>query len=297
MTASIRVSGHTGLLCLLGSPVEHSISPAMHNEACRLLGLDYRYLAFDGPSERLPAAVEGLRVLGARGWNVTMPDKNAMAALCDRLSPASRICGAVNTVLNDGSVLTGTTTDGTGWIHCARAAGYDPVGKRLVQLGAGGAGTSILVQTALDGAESIDVFNARDAFWSRLEEIAERLNQESACRVTVHDLADLGDLRRCISAADILLNTTPVGMPHIPGCLIPDPSFFHPGLAVSDVIYNPQETALLHMARQAGLPAFNGMHMLLYQGAASFRFWTGVEMPVAPIREAFFSPETAARTA
>lgn len=289
MEKQIPITGRTRLLCLLGSPVEHSVSPAMHNEACRLLGLDYRYLAFSATPDQLPKAVEGLRTLGVRGWNVTMPDKNRMAELCDQLSPAAQICGAVNTVVNDGGVLTGTTTDGTGWVRCARAAGSDPAGKRLVQLGAGGAGTSILVQTALDGAASIDVFNARDAFWSRVEHIVDQLNRRTLCQVTLHDLADLDALRHCTAQADILLNTTPVGMDRVPGYLIPDVSFFHSGLTVSDVIYEPRETALLKMAREAGLPAFNGMDMLLYQGASSFQLWTGLEMPIQPIKEKYFS--------
>lgn len=285
----IPVSGHTGLLCLLGSPVEHSISPAIHNEACRQLGLDYQYLAFNVLPEQMPAAVEGLRAIGARGWNVTMPDKNVMAELCDKLSPASQICGAVNTVINDGGVLTGTTTDGTGWVSCARAAGHDPVRKRLVQLGAGGAGISILVQTALDGAECIDVFNTKDTFWPRVQAVVDRLSAETSCQVSLHELGDLDALKACASKADILLNSTPVGMERVPGCLVPDASYFHPGLAVSDVVYEPQETMLLKMAREVGLDTFNGMYMLLYQGAASFKCWTGREMPVDAIKKKYFS--------
>lgn len=285
----VPVTGHTGLLCLLGKPVKHSISPKMHNEACRILGLDYRYLAFEAAPEQMKTVVEGLRAMGVRGWNVTMPDKNIMAELCDKLMPAADLCGAVNTVINEDGVLTGTTTDGTGWVECARAAGQDPAGKHLVQLGAGGAGVSILVQTALDGAKRIDVFNVRDAFWPRVEEITERLNRETSCEVNLFELDDRQQLRDSISEADILLNTTPVGMKKLPGCLIPDPSWLHKGLAVSDVIYDPEETELLKMAREVGLTAFNGMDMLLYQGAASFRYWTGKDMPVQEIRRIIFS--------
>lgn len=148
---SRQVTGRTGLLCLLGSPVAHSISPAMHNEACALLDLDYTYLAFDVAPDRLAEAVEGLKALGVRGFNVTMPHKTAAAALCERLSPAARICGAVNTVVNEGGSLVGHTTDGEGYMRSAREAGFQPEGKRMVQLGAGGAGTAVLVQAALDG--------------------------------------------------------------------------------------------------------------------------------------------------
>ena len=282
-------TGHTGLLCLLGSPVEHSISPAMQNTACRLTGQDLCYLAFDVQPERLPAAVAGLRAIGFKGCNVTMPHKNAMAQLVDELSPAARLCGAVNTVVNQNGCLVGHTTDGVGWVHSARAEGCDPTGKAIVQLGAGGAGTAILVQAALDGAKSIAVFNMRDAFWPRVEALVQRLNQETDCCVTLHELTDTDNLQKELQKAQILLNTTPVGMKNHPGCLIPSADWFHPGLAVSDVIYEPRETELLRMARAAGLQAFNGLHMLLYQGAESFRLWTGCEMPVEQIRAEYFA--------
>lgn len=286
---SLHTTGHTKMLCLLGSPVNHSISPEMHNEACALLGLDYHYLAFDVPLERLETAVAGLRALGVRGFNLTMPDKNKMVELCDELSPAAKICGAVNTVVNDNGKLIGYTTDGIGYVMSARDAGFDLTGKHVVQLGAGGAGAAILVQAAMDGAASIDVFNPNDTFLPRAAQIVVQLDKQTKCKVTLHNLENLDELRGCLSKADLLLNTTPVGMPAIPGCLIPDASFFHSGLVVSDVIYEPKETQLLRMAREAGLHTFNGTYMLLYQGAASFKLWTGQEMPIQPIKEKYFS--------
>lgn len=289
MNKDIPITGHTGLLCLLGSPVAHSISPAMHNEACKILGLDYRYLAFDVGTHQLKAVVDGLKKMHVRGWNLTMPDKNEMARLADRLSPASAISGAVNTVVNDDGVLTGHTTDGTGWMLSANAAGHDPVGKKMVQLGVGGAGASILIQAAIDGVGQIDVFNPHDDFWPRAEEIVAELNAKTQCRVFLHALSDLAALRTCMAEASILLNTTPVGMSRRPGCLIPDAGYFHSGLVVSDVIYEPKETQLLKMAREAGLDTFNGMYMLMYQGAAAFKLWTGLEMPISEIKAKFFA--------
>lgn len=286
---SRNVTGHTGLLCLLGSPVAHSISPEMHNEACRILDLDYEYLAFDVKPLHLETAVRGLVTLGVRGFNLTMPDKNDMALLADELSPAAKISGAVNTVVNDNGRLTGHTTDGIGWMRSALDAGVDPVGKKMVQLGAGGAGTAILVQAAIDGVKEIDVFNAHDGFWPRVENIVAQLNAETKCTVRLHDLKNMDELKPCLQGADILLNTTPVGMSRIPGCLIPDPSYFHEGLVVADVIYEPKETELLKMAREAGLKTFNGMYMLLYQGAASFELWTGKKMPTEEIKAKLFS--------
>ena len=119
------ITGHTALICLLGSPCAHSISPMMHNASFEALGLDYRYLAFDVNEATLPTAVAGLKVLGARGFNLTMPDKNLMCSLCDKLSPAAEIIGAVNTIVNDNGVLTGYTTDGLGYMHAVEDAGHN----------------------------------------------------------------------------------------------------------------------------------------------------------------------------
>ncbi len=286
------ITGHTGLICLLGSPVKHSISPMMHNESFRLLDLDYVYLCFDVGTDTLPAAVEGLKAQGARGFNLTMPNKNKMCELCDRLSPASAISGAVNTVVNDNGVLTGYTTDGIGYMLAAKDEGYDLIGKKMTLLGAGGVATAILVQAAIDGMAEISIFSIHDAFYPRAEKIVAELNEKTSCRVSLYDFEDMEVLRREIASSDILTNATSVGMaPFVDRCIIPDASYFHEGLIVSDVIYNPKQTRLLQMAKEAGCPVFNGMYMLLYQGAEAFRLWTGKEMPVEAIKQAYFKEE------
>ena len=287
---SKHITGHTGLLCLLGSPVAHSVSPEMHNEACDQLGLDYTYLAFDVPEEKMPQAVEGLRTMGARGWNITMPGKNIMCKLADKVSPASEISGACNTIVNDNGVLTAYTTDGVGFMKAVAENGVDIIGKKMTLLGAGGAATAILVQAALDGVAEINVFNVRDAFFPRAGEIVAKLNERTDCKVTLHDYSDPEVLRASIKESAILVNGTSVGMaPNTDASIINDPSFFHKDLIVSDVIYNPKETKLLRLAREAGCPTFNGLYMLLYQGAEAFKLWTGQEMPVEKIKELYFS--------
>lgn len=285
-----QITGHTKLCGLLGSPVSHSISPAMHNEAFQQLGLDYAYLAFDVGTDNLKTAVDGLRTLGVRGFNLTMPDKNLMTQLVDKLTPAAQLTGAVNTVINDDGVLTGHTTDGIGYMLAAKDAGYDLIGKKMTLLGAGGAATAILVQAALDGLSEIHVFNIRDQFWDRTEALVEKLNAQTRCKVTLNDYSDPSVLNESILNSDILTNGTSVGMaPHTENCIIKDTSIFRPELIVSDVIYNPQETLLLKMAREAGCPTFNGMYMLLYQGAEAFKLWTGKEMPIDIIKKKYFS--------
>ena len=285
-----EITGHTGLLCLLGSPVAHSISPAMHNEACNQLGLDYTYLAFDVPEAEMPKAVEGLRTMGARGWNITFPGKNIMCKLADKVSPASEIAGACNTIVNDNGVLTAYTTDGIGFMRAVKENGVDIIGKKMTLLGAGGAASAILIQAALDGVAEINVFNVRDAFFARAEEIATKLNERTSCKVSVHDFTDPEVLRKSIADSRILVNGTSVGMaPKMDNTMLRDTTMLHKDLFVFDVIYNPRETRLLREAKEAGCQTSNGMYMLLYQGAASFELWTGKEMPVDIIKEKYFS--------
>ncbi|MBO4390641.1 MAG: quinate/shikimate dehydrogenase [Lachnospiraceae bacterium] len=289
------ITGTTTLTGLLGSPVKHSKSPLMHNKAFELLDLDYRYLCFEIDTTNLKIATDGLKALGVRGFNLTMPNKNLMCELCDRLDISSEISGAVNTVVNDNGIFTGYTTDGAGFMRAAADAGFPLPGKKMVLLGAGGAATAILTQAAIDGVASIDVFSIHDQFYPRAEEIVSKLNDRTSCKVRLHDFDDPKILANAIAEADILVNGTSVGMaPKTEGCIITDeffedPALFGPELIVSDVIYNPMETKLLRKAKEKGCPVFNGMYMLLYQGAESFRLWTGEEMPTETIKKLYFT--------
>lgn len=286
----IPITGHTRLTGLLGSPVSHSISPMMHNEAFSQLGLDYVYLAFDTGTEQLETVVNGLRALNIRGFNLTMPNKNLMCELCDHLSPAARIIGAVNTVVNDNGVFTGYSTDGTGYMRALRDAGHDILGKKMTLLGAGGAATSIFVQAALDGVAEISIFSRRSPFFERAKNTIEILKEYSNCKISLYDFEDETILRREISDSAILTNGTSVGMaPNVEHSIVTDSSMFHKDLIVSDVIYNPEETLFLKLAHEAGCTTQNGLYMLLYQGAEAFRLWTGEEMPVSIIKEKYFT--------
>ena len=285
-----EITGHTVLTGLLGSPVAHSISPMMHNEAFRQLDLDYVYLCFDVGTENLKTAVEGLKTIGIRGFNCTMPDKNLMCELADKLSPAAKMMGAVNTVLNENGVLTGYNTDGVGYMQAVKDAGYDIIGKKMTLLGAGGAATAVCVQAALDGVKEINVFSIRDQFYGRARQMIDTINKETNCKANLYDFEDESVLKKSIDESDILTNGTSVGMaPKTDACIIKDASFLHEGLIVSDVIYNPRETKLLQMAKANGCHTFNGLYMLLYQGAEAFKIWTGKDMPVEIIKEKYFT--------
>lgn len=287
---TIPITGHTGFTGLLGSPVSHSISPMMHNESFRTLGLDYVYLCFDVNEERLDTAVAGFRAAGIMGFNVTMPCKNRMTELCDQLSPAASLIGAVNTVVNKEGQLTGHNTDGVGFWQSALEAGFSSPGKNVTLMGMGGAATAIAVQAALDGVKELNIFaRPTSRFWSRAVRLTDELNTQTDCQVRLFEQQDNSELKKSLDHSHILVNGTSVGMaPHTDATIIPDTSLFRPGLTVADVIYNPRETLLLKQAKEAGCNVFNGMYMLLYQGAEAFRLWTGQQMPVEHIKKCYF---------
>ncbi|MGN0510615.1 MAG: shikimate dehydrogenase [Lachnospiraceae bacterium] len=287
---NIPITGHTGLTALLGSPVAHSISPMMHNESFRYHNLDYVYLCFDVNEEGLAIAVDGLKKIGIRGFNLTMPNKNKMIEFVDHLSPAGELIGAINTVVNDDGILTGHNTDGVGFMRSLEDAGHNVIGKTMTVLGAGGAATAICAQAALDGVKCIHIFaRTTSRFWNRTAEFVKKINEMTNCQAILHDNDDKEALRQALEESALLVNASSVGMaPNTDASLIEDPSYFHQGLIVYDAIYNPRETKLLRLAREAGCETCNGLYMLLYQGAEAFRIWTGKEMPVDLIKEKYF---------
>ena len=248
-------------------------------------------MAFEVDETTLETAVNGLKAMGARGFNLTMPCKNKMISLCDNLSPAAKLIGAVNTVVHDNGILTGHNTDGIGYMQSVKDAGFDIIGKKMTLLGAGGAATAILVQAALDGVSEISVFLRKTSrFYARAEETAKALMSETSCKIRLCDFNDAEALRSELADSAIVVNGTSIGMaPDTDSCPIPDAGLFPDGIIVSDIIYNPKETRLLAMAREKGLPHFNGTYMLLYQGAEAFRLWTGCDMPVELIKNTFFA--------
>lgn len=287
-----EITGHTRLTALLGSPVTHSISPQMHNEAFRQLGLDYAYLAFEVAPENLRNAFEGLKAIQIQGFNLTMPLKTAILPLLDELTPAARLSQSVNTVFRRDGRYVGHTTDGIGYMQSVADAGHSITGKKMTLLGAGGAASAICVQAALDGVASIDMFKRQNAGFQRTAAFCQTVAAETGCRIRLFDIANQAQLRESLSDSAILTNATNVGMaPDTDKSILSDASLLPPDLIVSDIIYNPRETLLLQQAKKAGCPCFNGLYMLLFQGAAAFRCWTGQEMPVEIIKQKYFTDE------
>lgn len=286
-----RISGHTGLLALFGSPVGHSGSPAMYNYSFKRLGLDYVYVAIDIKEHEVKDAISAMRLFHMRGCNVTMPDKVEAAKYMDELSPAAQIIGAVNTIVNDDGRLTGHITDGEGFVNNLKDHGVEVAGKKMVIAGGGGAATAMQVQSALDGVRELTIFNKKDDFFERTLATAEKIRAAvSGIAVNVYDIDDIDRMTEEIRSADIFANATIVGMkPMDDQSVVKDLSAFRPGLVVCDAVYNPEETRLLREAAEAGCICVGGKGMLLWQGVAAFKLYTGQDMPVDEVKERFFS--------
>lgn len=283
-----RITGKTELLSLFGYPIRHSNSPTMHNESFSYMGLDYAYLCFEVDESNLEGAVEAMRALKIRGGNVTMPNKVAVMKYLDKISPEAELCGAVNTVVNDEGVLTGYITDGIGYTRALIDNGYDFRGQKLTVVGCGGAGKPMLIQLALEGARELSVFNLRDASWERAKETVAIINEKTDCKAALYELGDNEALRAQIADSFILANATGVGMKPMEGeTWLPSASYLREDLIVTDVVYVPRETKLLKMAREHGCRTLNGHHMMIQQGAVSFKLWTGLEMPIHHVKEIF----------
>lgn len=281
-----RITGHTELIGLMAYPIRHSSSPAMQNEAFATLGLDYAYLAFEVDNDTLEDAVKGLKALKLKGSNVSMPNKTVVHKYLDEVSPAAKLCGAVNTIVNNDGILVGHITDGIGYMQSLKEEGIDVIGKKITIVGAGGAATAIEIQAALDGVKEISIFNIRDKFWENAIETVEKINKNTSCKATLYDLADLDKLKEEIADSYLFANATGMGMKPLEGqTYIPDKSFFRPDLIVTDVVYSPKETEMLRMAKEVGCKTMNGMGMMLFQGSAAFELWTGKPMPIDHMKD------------
>jgi shikimate dehydrogenase len=261
------ISGKTGLLALVGQPVGHSLSPAMHNAAFVADGLDFVYVCLDVDPDELPAAVRGLEALKFRGFNVTMPHKRAMIPLVDELDEEARISGAINTVVIEDSGLRGFNTDGGGMVMACQEAGIELPGRSVLLLGAGGTAAAIAVAFGKAGVGELHIANRNV---ERAAHLRDELHVTGMKGLSVHHLDALPD-------AEIVINATPLGMKE--GDPMPLPSgYVREGRAFCDVVYRPGTlTPLVRLARERGVPVVAGDRMLLYQGVLAQKLWTGRE--------------------
>lgn len=281
---SLRITGKARVAGVFGDPVEHSLSPVMHNRAFAALGLEWVYVPFHVRAAVLADALQGVRALGLVGVNLTIPHKIAALDLVDGLSVEARLIGAVNTVHCVEGRLTGYNTDGRGFVRSlAEEAGETPRGQRVVIVGAGGAAKAVAVQLALDGAAQITVLNRTP---ERGAALAQHLREHTGVHAVAHAYDD-PQAGQAIAGATLVINATDRGMwPHTEELPPVDVTALSPHALVCDLIYNPLETRFLRAARRRGCRVLPGLGMLLYQGALAFEIWTGQPAPVAEMRAA-----------
>ena len=269
------ISGATKLCGIIGDPIEHTMSPAMHNAAFRELGLDYVYVPFRVLKGEVEQAVRGMRALNIRGMNVTIPHKIAVIPFLDEVDATAEKIGAVNTIVNDDGVLRGYNTDATGFMQALLEKGIDPGQKSVVVLGAGGASRAICFVLAERGSEIVILNRSPD----RASELAGAVS--ASCGNEVGALALNGaNLARALGESEVLVNASSVGMSPGIGESPVDARLLRPDLVVFDIVYSPLRTRLLREAEQAGAQAISGLDMLVWQGAMAFEKWMGIEPPV-----------------
>lgn len=271
-----QITGHTELIGLMAYPIRHSQSPATHNAAYEALGVDIVNLCFEVDAPELEDAIKGLRALKLRGSNISMPNKTIVHKYLDEISPAAKLCGAVNTVVNKDGYLIGHITDGVGYMESLADNQIDPIGKKVTIVGSGGAATAVQIQAALDGVAEMSIFARDDKFKANAEDTVKKINKNTNCKATLYPLEDLDKLKKEMDSSYLFTNATGVGMKPLEGIsYIPDKSFFRPELIVTDVIYAPHMTKMLEMAKEAGCKIMNGQGMMLFQAIAAIELMLG----------------------
>lgn len=282
-----RITGATTLLGLLGYPTKHSKSPLMHNISFEALSLDHVYMAFDVEDGHIKEGLDALRILHAKGGNITMPHKTKVMEYLDDVSPEAKIIGSVNTIkIDENNKIVGYNTDGLGFVKSLEENKVDFKSKKIVIVGAGGAAKAVATQLALEGAGEILLFNRslRSA-----DLITDNINRNiSACKARALVL-DEGRLVEEMKDAAILLNATSLGMEEtMDQSIISSADQLPRNIFVADLIYDPAETKLLRIAREAGCKYMNGLMMVIWQGAIAFKIWTGEDMPLEIVKKAIF---------
>lgn len=276
----MAVSGKTRVYGVIGDPIEHSLSPVIHNAAFAALGLESVFLAFRVKPAEIGNAMSGMRALGIHGLNVTMPHKTAVIPHLDGVDKTARFLNAVNTIHNKNGKLWGFNTDGVGALKALRENGVDPKGKKVLLLGAGGASRAIAYTIAHEADELVilnrTVKPARDLARQLRQLLPKKISAEALSPEAIED--NLMD-------SEVLINATSIGMkPNVNETPV-NPKWLRTNLAVMDIVYNPLETKLAKIAKEAGAKVVSGVEMLIYQGAASFEIWTGKSAPIQVMRK------------
>lgn len=278
------VDSRTRLLCLIGWPTEHSMSPIMHNATIQKMQLNYVYLAFNVTQDKLKGAIRGIKALDIKGINVTIPHKEKIMYFVDDVDPLAKKIGAVNTIKNVDGVLKAKNTDAAGSKKGLKDAGCEISGKNILILGAGGASRAVSFVLA-EEANKIMISNRTK---QRAVSLAEDIKKKTNIEVEAYS-NEPSVLEKIIEDTHILINTTPIGMyPNINDLPLPE-NLIHKNLFVFDVIYNPLKTKLLKIAEKKGCEILGGLDMLINQGALAFQWWTGKDPDINLMKRAIIN--------
>jgi shikimate dehydrogenase len=270
----MTISGSTAITGIFGYPVSHSLSPVMHNAAFKALGIDYCYVAFPVHPDFLGNAVEGIKALSLCGVNITIPHKEKVIPLLEKIDAEASFIGAVNTIVNSGGILTGFNTDGRGFMHSLSESGITVKDREVLIIGAGGAARAISYYAGQE-AKRLSIYN-------RTREKALKLSNDLKPMFGNVSAVDLSDLEKY----DVIINTTPLGLKKTDPLPF-DASRLGPSQAVCDIIY--RQTPILDRASRKGCKTLDGRGMLLWQGALSFELWTGMKPPIDIMRDALYT--------
>jgi len=271
----VPIDASSKLCAVIGWPVEHSLSPAIHNAAFEVAGVNFAYVAFAVRPGDLAGALAGMRALGIRGLSVTIPHKVEISPLLDEVEDLAARIGSVNTVVNDGGRLYGYSTDGPGALAALESAGVDPRGRSLLLLGSGGAARAIAFTLAWQAPP------ARIRILGVIPDEVARLSHDLGQAASVEvEGGSMDRLRAAVDDADIIIHATPIGMAPRTGEALLEQNMIRSGQALFDIVYNPLDTELLRRAERAGATTVRGLAMFVHQAALQFRLWTGEDPPV-----------------
>ncbi len=274
----ININGKTSVFGVIGDPIEHSLSPLMHNSAIAMMGIDAVYIPFNVKPQFLENAISSIIPLNIKGLNVTVPHKTEVMKYLDRLTDVAKAVGAVNTIINDDGALIGDNTDVYGFEMCLKKDGdVEIFPERISILGAGGAARGVAYACSMrDEVREVIVLNRT---FSKAEKLVEELSHVTG-KTLVPMPADKETLNRMLPPSGLVVNATSVGMyPDISSSPVLDTDVFHDGQVICDIIYNPLETKFLREASSRGARTVGGLAMLAYQGARSLSLWTGEDAP------------------
>ncbi|MBP3223444.1 MAG: shikimate dehydrogenase [Actinomycetaceae bacterium] len=272
-----EISGKTRLFAVYGTPIEHSLSPLIHNASFRHIGVDARYLAFDVKCENIESAISSMRTLFFGGVNLTMPLKKVVIPYLDSLTESAQLIGAVNTLYWKEGKLVGHNTDGAGMVRAIREENGEVTGKNVVVLGTGGASLAICAQLGLEKAAQVRVFKRNNSTFMQSQSDIRALSECVCVPMDVYDIDDSVLVRRYAYEADVVINATPVGMGKPDESPLPS-DVFHLGQYVADAVYHPRMTRMLRDAQKSGAHIVEGVGMLLWQALLAEEVWLADEL-------------------